>query len=149
MTIDKLNKKIINHLQYGFPLVSRPFQQVAIKLGIGEGELIKRIKKMLAEKILTRFGPLYNAEKLGGCLSLCAMSVPDDVFAKTCDIVNGFDEVAHNYQRDHNLNMWFVIACQSEEKKLNVLQKIEKKTAIKVYDMPKEKEFFVGFFVDL
>ncbi|RLA08398.1 MAG: Lrp/AsnC family transcriptional regulator [Gammaproteobacteria bacterium] len=147
--MDNTDKKIINHLQYGLPLVSRPFHQSAAELGISEDELIKRLKNLLEQKYLSRFGPLYNAEKLGGCLSLCAMSIKDKDFENVTEIVNSYDEVAHNYEREHKFNMWFVIATTGIKRKQQVLKEIERQTKYKVYDLPKEKEYFVGFFVNL
>ncbi|MES0326853.1 MAG: Lrp/AsnC family transcriptional regulator, partial [Gammaproteobacteria bacterium] len=58
--------------------------------------------------------------------------------------VNAFPEVAHNYQRDHEMNMWFVLATETQQELNNTLNAIEDTTGIPVYNMPKQKEFFVG-----
>ena len=142
--MDQLDKDIINTLQYDFPVCDRPFAELAETLNSTEDELIKRVQTMLDSGLLTRFGPMYNAVNMGGALSLCAMKVPEDQFDKVTKLVNAFAEVAHNYQRDHEMNMWFVLATESQQALNNTLDAIEKSTGISVYNMPKEKEFLVG-----
>ena len=66
------------------------------------------------------------------------------LFDAVADIVNGFAEVAHNYARDHALNMWFVVATDRHERVAEVLAEIESGTGLRVYDMPKIEEFFIG-----
>jgi len=142
--MDQLDKNIINTLQYDFPVCERPFAQLAETLNSTEDELIRRVQSMLDSGLLTRFGPMYNAVNMGGALSLCAMKVPEDRFDEVTEQVNAFPEVAHNYQRDHEMNMWFVLATETQQDLENTLDAIENTTGISVYNMPKQKEFFVG-----
>lgn len=142
--MDQLDKNIINTLQYDFPVCERPFAQLAETLNSSEDELIHRVQGMLDSGLLTRFGPMYNAVNMGGALSLCAMKVPENCFDDVTEQVNAFPEVAHNYQRDHEMNMWFVLATETQQELNNTLNAIEDTTGIPVYNMPKEKEFFVG-----
>ncbi len=142
--MDDLDRVIVNSLQREFPVCEEPFQRVASAINTSEQELIARLERLLENGTLTRFGPLYNAEKLGGALSLCAMKVPDAQFDAVCEVVNSYDEVAHNYERDHALNMWFVLATDSLTSKQRVIQAIEARTGLLVKDMPKQQEFFVG-----
>ena len=97
--MDDLDRAIVNRLQGGFPLGERPFLEAAAALGITEDGLLSRLKDLLEGGVLTRFGPLYDAEKLGGRLSLCAMSVPACDFERVAALVNAHPEVAHNYER--------------------------------------------------
>ena len=142
--MDELDQAIINSLQREFPVCEEPFLRAARAINTSEQELITRLERLLEDGTLTRFGPLYHAEKLGGALSLCAMKIPETQFDAVCEIVNSYDEVAHNYERDHILNMWFVLATDSLASKQRVIHSIEARTGLPVNDMPKEKEFFVG-----
>ena len=142
--IDNTDRAIINRLQEGFPVCDRPYLTVAEQLSITEDDLIARLGDMLNARQLSRFGPMYHAERLGGGLSLCAMSIPDRDFERVAEQVNRFPEVAHNYARDHRLNMWFVLATETQERMGEVLQEIENATNYPVYNMPKQEEFFVG-----
>ncbi len=142
--IDDTDRAILNALQGGFPLAPRPYAEAAEGLGLDEEELIRRLERLLADGVLTRFGPLFNAERLGGALTLAAMAVPEADFDRVADIVNGFPEVAHNYARDHALNMWFVLATETPAAVDATLAEIERRTGLPVYNMPKLDEFFVG-----
>ena len=142
--MDDIDRRIVNELQDGLPLCERPFAPLAADLRITEQAIVDRIESLLADGYLTRFGPLYNADRLGGALSLCALSAPSHTFDDVAAIVNAYPEVAHNYERDHTLNMWFVLATESSERISEVVENIESKTACKVYQFPKLEEFFVG-----
>jgi len=146
-SLDENNRNIINTLQYGFPICDHPFQEAAKSLNITESELLERITAMRENGILTRFGPLFNVENMGGAFSLCAMKIPPAEFDTVAEMVNDLPQVAHNYQRDHAMNMWFVLATETLEEKLKTIEKIEQQTGHRVYDMPKEKEYFVGLYL--
>ena len=142
--MDKIDRDIINTLQDGFPICSSPYKQVAQRINITEQALITRLKKLLETGVLSRFGPMYHAEQMGGALSLAAIKAPAKDFASIAESINAFPEVAHNYAREHTLNMWFVLATETPEQIQQVIGKIEEKTGLTVYNMPKIQEYFVG-----
>lgn len=144
LPLDALDKRIINTLQTGFPLCERPYARVAQTLGTDEHVLIERLKALLERGVLSRFGPLFQAERLGGALTLCAMSIEARDFERIADAVNAHPEVAHNYAREHALNMWFVLATERAEEIDRVIEDIERETGYRVFNMPKIEEFFVG-----
>ncbi len=146
---DPTERAIINGLQGGFPLSPTPFRDASHALGLTEGELIDGIGRLLASGRLSRFGPLWNAERLGGDVCLCAMAVPSERFDEIADLVNGYPEVAHNYEREHALNMWFVVAADRPERVSQVIDAIAARTGIEVHAMPKKHEFFIGFRVEV
>jgi DNA-binding Lrp family transcriptional regulator len=142
--MDEIDKQIINALQDGFPICDAPYQQVASQLGLTEQELIARLKALLDNGTLTRFGPLYNAEQMGGALTLAAVKAPKESYNEITEIINSFPEVAHNYARSHELNMWFVIATETPEQIRQTIDAIKRQTGLTVYNMPKNKEYFVN-----
>lgn len=142
--MDDIDKTIINCLQRGFPICASPYRQVAEQLGITEADLLNRLQTLLAEGVLSRFGPMYHAEQMGGALTLAALKVPEERFGEVTEIVNAFPEVAHNYARNHVLNMWFVLATEKPEQVQIVIAEIEKQTGLVVYNMPKTSEYYVG-----
>ena len=99
--MDSLDRRIINSLQGGFPISEYPYRDAAAAIGIGESELIARLSSLLNSGALSRFGPLYDVEQLGGAVTLAAMEVPRERFDEVAAAVNGFPQVAHNYERDH------------------------------------------------
>ena len=142
--MDDIDRNIINTLQIGFPICDAPYRQVANSLGISESDLLARLQALLENGTLTRFGPLYNAEQMGGALTLAAVKIPPERFAEFTDIINAFSEVAHNYARSHELNMWFVLATETPEQQQRTINAIEQQTGLVVYNMPKLKEYFVN-----
>ena len=142
--MDQLDRNIINRLQEGFPVCDQPYAGIARELAIEEDMLIERLSKLLACGQLSRFGPMFNVEKMGGAYSLVAMKVPDSRFDEITAIVNRFPEVAHNYKRNHVFNLWFVLATDSPGQLDSVLEKIRNETGLAVYDMPKVKEYRLG-----
>ncbi len=141
--LDAIDRAIINTLQGGFPLSQRPFADAAVGLGLSEDELINRLKTMRATGILTRFGPMFQIERIGGAFCLAAMAVPADDFERVTRIVNSFPQIAHNYEREHRLNMWFVLATDTPAGIPDVVARIEEATACPVLTFPKEREYFV------
>jgi siroheme decarboxylase len=145
---DDIDAKLINHLQNSFPICEQPYLQIANELNLTEKDVLTRLKELLENGTLTRFGALYHAEKMGGALTLAAIKVPENEFEKVTAIVNAFPEVAHNYQRNHELNMWFVLATETPSQLTETLEKIELQTGLHVFNMPKINEYFVGLKLD-
>lgn len=141
--LDLIDRRIINRLQEGLPIVAAPFAAVAAELDVEEQTLLERLKGLRERGVLSRFGPMYHAERLGGGLTLAAMAIPEDRFDAVVEQVNAFPEVAHNYRREHRLNMWFVLATETPERIAETLMAIEAATGYPVYNMPKQEEFHV------
>jgi len=142
--IDATDRSIINALQSGIPVCERPFAPAADALGIDEDTLIQRLIRLRKQGILSRIGPMYHAERMGGGLTLAAMRIPKKELDRVAEQVNAFDEVAHNYEREHTFNMWFVLATETVDGIADVLSNIEQTTGYPVYNMPKLEEFYVG-----
>lgn len=140
-SLDTLDRAIINRLQIGFPVVDRPFQEVASELGIDEDALIVRVDALVKRGVLSRFGALWNAERLGGAVTLAALVVPPERFDEVAALVNAHPEVAHNYARDHHFNMWFVVAAEQPSQIAATLAAIEAETGLRVLDLPKLAEY--------
>jgi siroheme decarboxylase len=147
--IDPTSKAIINGLQGGFPLTPRPFRDAGFELGLSEGELLEGVRDLVEAGQLSRFGPLWNAEMLGGDVCLAAIAVPPERFDEVTEQVNAHPEVAHNYERSHALNMWFVVSAEDPRRIGEVIAEIEAETGFTVHAMPKMHEFFVGFRVEV
>ncbi len=146
--LDGVDRRIINLLQEGLPLVEVPFAAAAEKLDIAEADLLARLTALKAAGVLSRIGPMYNSSRFGGGLTLCAMAVPASRFDEVTAIVNSFPEVAHNYEREHSFNMWFVLATEREKQVASVLAEIERLTEIKVLNLPKLDEYYIGLRVE-
>ena len=140
---DPLDRRIINALQGGFPLCEEPYRAVAESLGVDEAQLIARLQRMLDARVLTRFGPMFQIEAIGGAFVLAALAVPEERFDEVAGLVNALPEVAHNYRREHALNMWFVLATETVGGIAQAIAAIEELTGLTVVAFPKEREYFV------
>ena len=145
IVLDQIDKQIINHLQDGFPLCPAPFAKAGQSLNLSEKELIERMASLQQRGVITRFGPFIDAQAMGGAFCLCAMAVPENKFEYVAEQVNNYLEVAHNYQRDHQFNMWFVLATETSREIAETIAKIEKETGFDVFSFPKQEEYFIGF----
>ena len=142
-TLDATDRRLIRRLHGGFPLSATPYADVARELGLSEDEVLERLRRLLDDGVLSRFGPLFQIERAGGRFVLAAMQVPDERFDAVAQAVNALPEVAHNYRREHRFNMWFVLACATPAEVAQACERIESMTGLRVHAFPKEKEFFV------
>ncbi len=141
--LDTLDRRIINALQGDFPICDEPYRVVAASLDLSEAELLSRLKALLERRVLTRFGPMMQVERMGGAFVLAALAVPEARFDEVAQRVNALAEVAHNYRREHVLNMWFVLATETPAGIAQAIARIEAATGLEVQAFPKEREYFV------
>ncbi len=137
------DRALVNALQGGFPLSDEPYRAIGESLGISEAEVLSRLQSLLERKVLTRFGPMYQIERMGGTFVLAALKVPEEDYENITARVNALPEVAHNYRREHTLNMWFVLATEKPEGIASAVERIEAATGLQVFAFPKEREYFV------
>lgn len=142
--LSALQTQFINRFQGGFPLAPKPYALAAAEINTDEHSLLGTIQQLLDQRIITRFGPFYNADRMGGAFTLAAMKVPSSRYDQVAELVNAHQEVAHNYQREHELNMWFVIGTESAQQVTDCIHSIEQQTGLEVYNFPKLQEFYLG-----
>ena len=141
--LDAIDRRIIDGLQGDFPICERPYQVAAQRLGISEEELLQRLDRLLETRVLTRFGPMMQIERVGGSFVLAAIAVPEADYERVAGQVNALPQVAHNYRREHLLNMWFVLATETPAGIGEAIARIEADTGLTVHAFPKEREYFV------
>ncbi len=148
-SLDAMDRSLLNLLQAGLRPSQHLFRPLAEATGLDEAEVISRIERLRGIGAITRFGPFIDAAALGGAYCLCAMAVPEDRFEEVATQVNAHDAVAHNYERQHRFNMWFVLACETPEAITREADRIARETGLEVHRFPKLREFFIGFQVAL
>jgi len=141
--LDAVDRQIIAKMQGEFPLCERPYAAVAEVLGIPEGDLLSRLQRLLDTRVLTRFGPMMQVERMGGAFVLAALAVPEARYDAVATLVNALPQVAHNYRREHAFNMWFMLATETPAGIAEAIARIEGDTGLKVRAFPKEREYFV------
>ncbi len=141
--LSALDRQILATLQGDFPVCEQPYAEAAARLGIDEATLLQRLQQLLADKVLTRFGPMFQIEEMGGAFVLAALAAPESRYDEVAGLVNALPQVAHNYRREHELNMWFVLATETKAGIAEAIARIEQDTGLPVYAFPKEREYFV------
>lgn len=140
--MDEIDKTILNIIQTDFPVDIKPFDLLAKRVGIGEDEVLKRIKKLKETGIIRRIGAVFDTRKLGFASTLCAARVSEEKLKKFVEIVNSYPGVTHNYRRNHEYNVWFTFMASTEEEVKKSLTEISKKTGITdILNMPARRNF--------
>jgi len=141
--LDRVDRLLLNYLQGGFPLASRPYLEVGERLGIAEEEVIARVQRLLESGALNRFGPVLSTAALGGARALAAMQVPPDRLDKVARLVSSFPAVSHNYERTHRFNLWFVVSSEDPQEVRHILSAVEQQTGLTVMELPAIEEYGV------
>ncbi|MCK5546613.1 MAG: Lrp/AsnC family transcriptional regulator [Rhodospirillaceae bacterium] len=134
------DKKLLNDYQRDFPLVPRPYAEIGKSLGISEGEVIEDFTRYIENKTISRIGAVVKPGTIG-VSTLAAMKVPQEKLIEIAKIVSSFDEVNHNYEREHSFNLWFVITAPNQTRLNDVLAEIENKTGTTPMSLPMERDF--------
>jgi DNA-binding Lrp family transcriptional regulator len=147
--MDETDKTILNIIQTDFPVDTKPFTLLAKRVGIGEDEVLKRVKKLKETGIIRRMGAVFDTRKLGFASTLCAARVSEEKLKKFVAIVNSYPGVTHNYRRNHEYNVWFTFMASTEEEIKQSLMEISKKTGITdILNMPAKRNFKIDVSFD-
>ena len=145
-----LHKHLLNDFQRDFPLVERPYLEIANKLGVSEEDIMSALTELCDNQLISRIGPVIPPNRIGTSM-LVAMAVPDADLERVADIISQYPEVNHNYERENRFNLWFVVVASSLEQLHHVLDDMERSTGYKTQRLPLLNDFFIdlGFGLDL
>jgi siroheme decarboxylase len=146
--MDELSKKMIDRFQRDFPLVERPYAELARKLGVSEDDVIEALKVLKENGTLSRVGAVFKPNTVGHS-TLAAMAVEPDRLEEVAAVVSNFDAVNHNYEREHRLNLWFVVTTTDAQGVEQVIEDIEHMTGIKVLNLPMLEDYHLDLGFDL
>ena len=143
--LDDIDKSIVNRIQSEFPITSRPYLAVADELGLTEKEVLDRVARLKKDGIIRRIGGNFVPGKLGFVSTLCAARVPADKIENFASIVNRYPGVTHNYQRDHQYNVWFTFISPSMDEIEANLKKIAEDSGVSdILNLPATKVFKIN-----
>ncbi|HEY3269049.1 MAG TPA: Lrp/AsnC family transcriptional regulator [Armatimonadota bacterium] len=107
--LEERDKPLLNSLQWDFPLTERPFLAIGEGLGMEEDEVLRRIDHLRRAHVIRQISAIFDSRRLGYKSSLVAMRFPKEIEDRAVEIVNAHPGVSHNYQRNHDFNMWFTL----------------------------------------
>ena len=139
---DPIDRRLLDEYQHDLPLEPRPFAVIGRSLGIAEAEVIARLDRLRQQGAVSRVGAVVRPGAAGAS-TLAAMAVPSDWLDAVATLVSGYAEVNHNYQRDHRLNLWFVVAAADRDGVRRVLDDVSRRTGLEVLDLPMLEDFHI------
>jgi DNA-binding Lrp family transcriptional regulator len=145
---DEIDRKLVQILQDDFPMVERPWKNVGEKLNIPEDNVINRLKRLNELGVTRKIGSIIDSSKVGlTAATLVAMKVPKNKVADVAYAINAYSNVSHNYEREHEYNIWFTITAASNNELTTILEEINQKTGITPHDtlnLPTKRRFKIN-----
>lgn len=123
--MDELDKRIVSRLQESIPIEPEPYVKIAKELEIGEEELMERIRSLMERGVVRRIAPILNTQNVGVYSTLIALKVGREDIDEVAERVNSYEEVSHNYEREHEYNMWFTVSAPTQERLERIISEIE------------------------
>ena len=148
--MDNLDKEILNEIQWTFPLVSQPYDAIAKKFGISTDEIKKRLINLKKSGIIRQMSAIFDTRRLGYKSSLVAMEIEPEKLEQVAKLINGHPGVTHNYERNHQYNLWFTLAVPPGTNLKSEVDKVSKISGIKkVRMLPTIQLFKIGVKLDM
>lgn len=143
-----LQRALLNNFQQGFPMSARPYAELAEQLGVSEQDVIETLRSLQDSKTISRVGPVFRVGSIG-VSTLAAMAVPADRLEEVAAIVSEYEAVNHNYEREHDFNLWFVATATDEVGLQTTLQDIEQHTGLRVMRLPMLEDYHIDLGFEL
>ena len=140
--LSALDCALLNQVQKDFPLAERPFEVIGRRLGMEEEAVLERLQQLDREGAISRFGAVFNPNTVGAS-TLAALAVPPERVEETAELVNAMPGVNHNYLREHEYNLWFVITGRNREELTGRLRDIQQETGYPLLDLPMEQSYHI------
>ncbi|MGF1614341.1 MAG: Lrp/AsnC family transcriptional regulator [Gammaproteobacteria bacterium] len=135
-----LEQGLLNDFQRDFPLSPRPFSAMAQQLGTVEAVVIQRLRRLQEQGAVSRVGPVFRPHTLGAS-TLAALAVPPSRLTEVADQVSAYPAVNHNYEREHRLNLWFVLNASTSQALQAILSEIQQQTGLTIWSFPMLKQY--------
>ena len=136
ISLDQTDKKILQLIQDDFPIVQEPWLEISSRVNISEGEVISRLKRLIEAGAILKIGPIFDASRIGlKAATLVAMRIPKNQVDAVASVINQYDNVSHNYEREDEFNVWFTLAASSSKELTRILDEIKQKICIKEHDI--------------
>lgn len=148
--MENLTERLLNDFQRNFSLNPLPFEQIAIALNTSTEVVIEKLKELQTRGAVSRVGPVFSPNTVG-VSTLAAMAVPEDELETIAKTINQYEQVNHNYEREHHFNLWFVITANNHATLQQTLDNIRQETGYKILSLPLLKEYHIdlGFHMQL
>lgn len=145
--LSQLEKQLLNDYQQGMPLVSEPYAEIAREINlkgfsVTEQDIIETLSSLKEKGMISRVGPVFQPKRVGSS-TLAAIAVPAERMDEVAKIVSSFSQVNHNYEREHEFNLWFVVTASSQQEVEQVLEEMEQQSGLSVMNLPMEQDYHI------
>jgi len=142
LLLDELDRALLDNYQHDLPVVERPFAAIAAQLGVSETKVLEKLRHLKRLGALSRVGPVLRPNRIGAS-TLAALAVPEERLDQVARLVSARPEVNHNYEREHEYNLWFVITAADRGQVDQALAEIENATGLQPLDLPMQEDYFI------
>jgi len=142
LAFNTTEQRLLNDFQHDFPLTPRPYAELGRQLGASEDEVIRLLKELQTQGAISRVGPVFSPNRVG-VSTLAAMAVPANELEAVAGIINEYPEVNHNYEREHEFNLWFVLTAPEALHLQQVIDSISFETGYQVMNLPMLEDYFI------
>ncbi len=140
--MESLSSRLLDAIQEEFPIDPQPYLRLAERLGTTEGEVLAELTRLRDAGVLRDLSPVLNPAALGSVTTLCCLTVPEERVAEVAELLNGYEEVTHNYEREHALNLWFTLVAPSRARIEAILREVAERTGLgPIHDLPAKQVF--------
>lgn len=133
---DSTDRKILDIIQTCFPLSPRPYEEIGKQLEITEEDAYNRVRAMRDSGLIRRLGANFQSAKIGFVSTLCAAKVPPGKLESFISMVNAVHGVTHNYERDHQYNIWFTLISPSRDESVRTIEELGAQSGIEILNLP-------------
>ena len=147
-SLTSLQRRLLQVVQADFPLVPRPYQQLAEQVGATEDQVLEALEELLRLGVIRELAPVFATGRLGYAATLAALAVPESRVDEVAALINAHPEVTHNYLRDHRYNLWFTVTAPSPEHVTAVLGQIAAQTGLTPLNLPTRRQFKIRVVFD-
>ncbi|MGI0041994.1 MAG: Lrp/AsnC family transcriptional regulator, partial [Nitrosopumilaceae archaeon] len=148
--MDALDKEILNEIQWTFPLLPQPYEEMAEKFKISDDEMMQRLVALKKIGVIRQLSAIFDTRKLGYKSALIAMSIEPEKLDYVANQVNKHPGVSHNYERNHEYNLWFTLAVPPGSDLKTEVDRFSKLSGIKKTRLlPTIKLFKIGVKLDM
>ncbi len=148
LVLTDLHKRLLNDFQRDFPLSERPYQAIAEQLGVSESTVLTALTELSQQQLISRVGPIIRPNHIG-VSTLAAIAVPQAELETVANAISRYPEINHNYEREHELNLWFVVIADNNEQLAAVIASIEAETGYPVLQFPLLQDFYIDLGFEL
>jgi len=142
VALSTLDRRLLDEFQQGMPVEARPYARIAASLGIEEADVLARLQQLQASGAISRVGPVFRPNRVG-VSTLAALAVPAERLEAVAELVSGYAEVNHNYEREHAYNLWFVVTAADQDQLQCVLREIGDRSGLEPLDLPMVEDYFI------